>query len=66
VLVVVVVLGALPISAALIYFQSRAQGAAPPTPTMPAANATPGPEYRPGTRYYYRRSQRQQPEPPQP
>ena len=65
---VVVLLGALVVSAALIYFEPT--GTLAPDPSAPlAGTATAGPEFPPGTRWYYQRGQwvpQDQQEPVQP
>ena len=65
--VVGVLLGALLVSAALIYF-GPSLDANNPSPAAPGVTTTttPGPLYPPGTRWYYRRSQWYQPIQPQP
>ena len=55
-MLVIVLLGALAISAALIYFRPGDNPGAPNPASAPAA-ATAGPEFPPGTRWYYRRGQ---------
>jgi len=52
-LLVVVVLGALVISAGLIYYGPRLQTEAPTGRATPATTTTPGPMYPPGTDEYY-------------
>jgi hypothetical protein len=51
------------ISTVLIYFHPRAEDQTIPIPTL---TGTIEPEYPPGTRWYYRRSQWNQPELPPP
>ena len=53
---VVVLLGALVLSAALIYFRPGGHLAAPNESSVPEA-ATVGPPFPPGTRWYYQRGQ---------
>lgn len=55
-MLVVVLLGALVVSAALIYFQPGDHLMAPSASPAPAG-ATAGAEFPPGTRWYYQRSQ---------
>ena len=54
---VVVLLGALVLSAALIYFEPTGTPAGIPSKAPLAGTAPAGPEFPPGTRWYYQRSQ---------
>lgn len=53
---VVVLLGALVLSAALVYFEPTGTPAANPTAPL-AGTAAAGPPFPPGTRWYYQRGQ---------
>ena len=52
-LIAIVVLGALVISAGLIYYGPRIQTTAPTLQAMPTLARTPGPMYPPGIDVYY-------------
>jgi len=54
---VVVVLGALAVGAGLIYFQPGGYPSSAPSTTPRAGAPTAGPEFPPGTRWYYQRGQ---------